>query len=401
MFYTFNTGTAVLLYHQFKQVQNIFRNKISQPRQYLYTIIAVLLVSTACYGLHAVIGYRTVALILLVTVSLIAMVFEIYPVLLAAVLSALIWNFFFIEPKFTFHIHSTEDALMFSMYFIIALLNAVLTVNIRQQDKIEQRKEEKENTLKLYSTLLNSLSHELRTPIATIIGATDNLQNNSEKLSDQNKNELLTEISKASLRLNTQVENLLNMSRLESGMLQLKKDWCDVSELVYDVVNRLKDAAGQHHLQIDINESMPLFKIDLGLMEQVIYNLLSNAYFYTPAGSTIRIKVDFDHHEAGHFENEHSEDVSLVKDKSIDSLRITIEDNGPGFPPEEIYHIFDKFYRLKNSRTGGTGLGLSIVKGFVEVHDGLVIAENVPTGGARFTLIIPAETSYLNNLKNE
>ena len=122
------------------------------------------------------------------------------------------------------------------MYFVIALVNAVLTFKIRQIEKAARQKEEKAHTVKLYNTFLNSLSHELRTPIAAIIGATDNLQNNSAQLSPQNKNELVTEISKASFRLNQQVENLLNMSRLESGFIQPKKDWCDINELIYDAV---------------------------------------------------------------------------------------------------------------------------------------------------------------------
>ena len=382
-------------------MQKLFLNKINKTRQYLYAILAVLVVASICYGLSSYIGYRTIALVLLVTVSLIAMFFDILPVLLASVLSALIWNFFFIPPKFTFRIGSTEDALMFLMYFVIALLNAALTFKIREREKTVQKREERENTLKLYSTLLNSLSHELRTPISTIIGATDNLQTNPGKLSEENKKDLISEISKASLRLNAQVENLLNMSRLESGMLQLKKDWCDINELIYDVVNPLKEASKQHTVLIDIKENLPLFKLDFGLMEQVLYNLLSNALLYTPAGSVIHIYVDFDHHESGHFEKDEQNKLDLIIDKKEDALKIILEDNGIGFPPEELYTVFDKFYRLKNSRTGGTGLGLSIVKGFVEVHGGMVIAENVPTGGARFTIILPAETSYINNLKNE
>jgi two-component system sensor histidine kinase KdpD len=373
------------------------KRKISKPQQYIYVILTVLAVSLLCYGVSNYVGYRTIALILLVTVSLIAMFFDIYPVLLAAVFSALTWNFFFIHPKFTFSISSTEDILMFLMYFIIALLNAVLTYKIREREKIEQRKEEKENTLKLYGTLLNSLSHELRTPISTIIGATDNLQTNSANLSEENKSELISEVSKASLRLNSQVENLLNMSRLESGMLQLKKDWCDINELIYDAVNHLDDVTKNHKLIIDIKENLPLFKLDYGLMQHVLYNLISNAAIYTAAGSEIHILADFDHHESGHFDH----DGQLVKESSVDSLKIIIEDSGNGFPEEELYNVFDKFYRLKNSRTGGTGLGLSIVKGFVEVHDGRVYLENRAKGGARFTILIPAETSYLNSLKNE
>jgi len=177
-------------------------NKISRPRQYLFSVLMVCIISAICYGLSTYIGYHVVGFILLLTVSLIAVVFDILPVLLTALLTALIWDYFFIPPHFTFYVSSTEDMIMLLMYFVIAMINAVLTYKIRQVEKIAMQKEEKANTVKLYNTLLNSLSHELRTPIATIIGATDNLQNNSSKLTPQNRYDLIAEISKASFRLN-------------------------------------------------------------------------------------------------------------------------------------------------------------------------------------------------------
>ncbi len=365
---------------------SIILNKLNKTKQYILSLLFVSLVSVICYFLSGYIGYHVVALLLLVTVSLIAMFFDILPVLLAALLSALIWDFFFIPPHFTFAVNSTEDLLMLLMYFIIAMVNAALTYKIRQIENEANKKEEKEKTVLLYNTLLNSLSHELRTPISTIIGATDNLLTESDKLSDKNKNELLTEVSKASLRLNRQVENLLNISRLETGFIKPKKDWCDINELVYGVVNRIKENYDNHPINVQIKENLPLFKLDFGLIEQVLNNLIYNAIQYIPKYSIISI-------------------IIFCKDEK---LILIIEDNGNGFPEDEIDKVFDKFYRLKNSNTGGTGLGLSIVKGFVEVHNGTIKLENIPeglsadkAGGARFTIEIPAETSYINNLKNE
>ena len=358
---------------------NIITRKISTPKQYLISVALVLIVAGLCYLLPSEVGYRVVAMVLLVAVSLIAMFFDILPVLLAALLSALVWDFFFIPPRFTFSVSSTEDALTLLMYFVIAMVNAALTYKIRQIEKQANKKEEKENTLKLYNTLLNSLSHELRTPIATIVGATDNLQTDNAKLSDTNRKELLNEISKAGLRLNRQVENLLNMSRLESGFIELRKDWCDVNELVHAAVNGVKENHEQHPIVVHVPDDMPLFKLDFGLMEQVLYNLLLNATLYSPKYCSIAILA------------------SNVDDK----LKLVVEDNGNGFPQDEINKVFEKFYRLQNSKTGGTGLGLSIVKGFVEAHNGTIRLENLEGGGARFTIEIVAEVSYLNSLKNE
>jgi two-component system sensor histidine kinase KdpD len=346
--------------------------------QYLISIALVLLTATACFLGNPFIGYKTVALLLMVSVSIIAMLFDILPVLCAAILSALIWNFFFIPPILTFHIDNTEDVLMFLLYFIIALVNAVLTFKIRKEETKVRHKEEKENTIKLYNTLLNSLSHELRTPISTIIGAVDILKENNKKISTSNQTELLNQIDIASIRLNRQVENLLNMSRLETGMLKPNLDWCDTNELINDVINKFSFGFKQN-IVFQPLESLPLLKFDRGLIEQVLQNLVHNAINYTPETATILIEATL---------------------KSGNCL-IKITDNGNGIPESKLPYIFDKFYRLPQTKTGGSGLGLSIVKGFVEAHNGNIKVMNVATGGLSFIVELPVEASYINNLKNE
>lgn len=373
-------------------------SKTSTLQQIFTSNGLVILVAAICYFFSDLLGYRSVALILLLVVSLIAIVFDIIPVLIAATLSALIWNFFFIPPRFTFHIGSAENGFLFLMYFVIALVSSVFTNRIRKAEKQLREKEEKEKTVRLYNTLLNSLSHELKTPIATIIAATDNLLDESSKLSDNNRKELAENISVASLRLNQQVENLLSMSRLESGFIQPKKDWCDITELIYSVINRLEHQLKNHKVHITIEEDLPLYKLDYGLIEQVLYNLLYNASIYTPEYADIFIRAN-NTTEKIYLLDANTKEHSPLKDVSS-CLTLVIEDRGPGFPGSEIEKVFDKFYRLSNSKTGGTGLGLSIVKGFVEAHDGIIVLDNVPHG-ARFTIQLPAETSYINNIDNE
>lgn len=306
------------------------------------------------------------------------MLFDILPVLVASILSALIWNFFFIPPIFTFHINNAEDLLMFLLYFFIALVNAVLTFKIRKEEKKVRDKEEKEKTIKLYNTLLNSLSHELRTPISTIIGAVDTLKENKGEISEENQTVLLNQIDIASIRLNRQVENLLNMSRLETGMLKPKFDWYDINELINSIIQKLDESDAQK-ITFEQNESLPLFKFDRGLIEAVLQNLVHNAINYTPKSSSIKIEV--------------------LNDSAYCYIRVI--DNGKGIPESEINFLFDKFYRLPDTKTGGSGLGLSIVKGFVEAHNGKVKVENNALGGATFTLHLPIESTYINKLKNE
>lgn len=334
--------------------------------------------SVVCFGLSDLLGYRVVAFILLVTVSIIAISFDILPVLLSAALSAFIWNFFFIPPRFTIHVGSTEDTILLIMYFVIAMINGVLTYKIRQVEKSARLKEERANSVKLYNTILNSLSHELRTPIAAIIGATDNLQTNTH-LTNDDKQELIGEISKASLRLNQQVENLLNISRLESGHIQPRKDWCDVVELVYEVVKHVEENHPARKINISINPDMPLCELDKGILDQVIYNLLSNAAIHTAQKCTI--------------------DISVMC--HADLLQIIITDTGAGFTGIDHKDVLYKFSRYKNRETGGSGLGLSIVKGFTEALGGTIeLQKNIPSG-TKFIISIPVKTNFFRMTEHE
>ncbi len=151
------------------------------------------------------------------------------------------------------------------MYFVIALVNAVLTNKIRKAEEVSRQKEERMENIRLYNTLLNSLSHEFRTPIASIIAATDMLMMPPEIVGAGIKSNLVAEISTASMRLNRLVENLLNMSRLESGHLEIKKDWCNIKELAEAVVQRLEDYLKSFTVKIDIPDNFPIFKMDLWL----------------------------------------------------------------------------------------------------------------------------------------
>jgi two-component system sensor histidine kinase KdpD len=353
--------------------------KYSKKNQYLISIVLIVLSAVLCFFSVDFIGYRAVALILLVVVSINAILFDIFPVLLSALLSALIWNFFFIPPILTFHIGTPEDGLMFLMYFVIASINAVLTYKIREVERKERDEQEKAKAIKLYNTLLNSLSHELRTPISTIIGAIDTIKDNQTKLSENDRYELYSEIAIASNRLNRQVDNLLNMSRLEAGFIQPKKDWCDLNELVFSAIKDNENDVQHHKIVFTPKENMPLVKIDCGLTEQILFNLIHNAIQHTPKNTTITIQLD---HNLTH-------------------CFIEVFDNGKGFPKNEMDNVFDKFYRLKQTATGGTGLGLSIVKGFTEAMNGKVLLDNLKEGGARFLIKIPCEFSKNTNLENE
>jgi two-component system sensor histidine kinase KdpD len=230
---------------------------------------------------------------------------------------------------------------------------------------------------RLYKSLFNSISHELRIPVATIMGSSDTLL--SGEFDKDTNMHLYIEINKASERLNRLIDNLLNMSRLESGRITPKLDWHDVNDLANKVIVVLKNELEKFNLEISIPDDMPLVKIDFGLMEHVLHNLVLNATQYSKPGTTIRIKMYYDHQ----------------------SFIMQVMDRGPGFPPDELQNVFNKFYRLDGSISGGTGLGLSIVRGFVQAHNGNVTIENRKNGGSIITVKIPAEIHDMKNIKLE
>lgn len=227
---------------------------------------------------------------------------------------------------------------------------------------------------RLYKTLFNSISHELRIPVATIMGASDSILNSSNSMEVHSA--LCQEIFTASLRLNRLIENLLNMTRLESGHIRVRLDWYDINDLINKVTEDLKDDLEPFSLKIIIPDEMPLIKIDFGLMEQVLYNLLLNSTQYAPVSSEITLKTGYC-------------DRKLI---------VEVIDNGPGLPETHIKNIFNKFFRIEGSRAGGLGLGLSIVKGFIEAHNGEITAENNAEGGAKFSILIPSEKPVMKYL---
>lgn len=350
--------------------------KISITWQYIIALLVVIIAALLCHQLAPSLGYYFVAFIFLILVTILAIFLTTGPVLFASLLSLLVWNFFFIPPYHTLHIEKTEDILMFGMFGLVVIMNGIFTARVRRQEQRASEARFLEESDRLYKTLFNSVSHEFRIPVATILAASDALLNSSEKT--EMNDALAHEIYTATVRLNRLIENLLNMSRLESGRLSPRLDWCDVSDLVYKVVNDLKEDLKVFSLKINIQDNIPLVKFDFGLMEQVLYNLLYNAIHYAPATS----------------------EISIVAGHSKGNLVIRVMDRGPGFPAEALENVFDKFYRADEKGTGGLGLGLSIVKGFTEAHKGYVVAENRPGGGAEVKICIPTETIDMNDISN-
>ena len=221
---------------------------------------------------------------------------------------------------------------------------------------------------RLSNALLNSISHELRTPLAAITSATGALAESQPKDGGFDR-KMVAEIQEAATRLNRLVGNLLDMTRLESGHMKLRREWCDLADLASVALRQLEKELARHPVTNNLPRGLPLVQIDFVLMEQVLVNLLLNAALHTPPGTRVILSA-----EVG------AKDIAL-----------SVADNGPGIAPEALPHLFNKFYRAPGAAAGGSGLGLSIVKGFVDAHGGQVSAQNRPGGGAEFTVRLPLQ----------
>ncbi|MCG3146757.1 MAG: Sensor protein KdpD [Verrucomicrobiae bacterium] len=467
---------------------------------------AVGAVTLVSWLLQEVTGYWAIALVYLLAVVLLAMVLNRWAVLVVATLSAVLWNFLFIPPVFTFHISHVHDLMMFFMYFVVALSMGHFTNQLRVREAAERRRERRtaalnrllesvtastsladglgravkevdalfvahttilldgaphatstfqpdekelavamwalqneqiagrftetlpeatamylplrqhgvlgvrfaerttltmnerdlletmagqiavmiesyrlmeqaheariaEESEKLHRTLLDSVSHELKTPLAVIRAATEGL---ATQLDDVPLGKtFIDEIHAANRRLERIVTNLLEMTRIESGKTPLNPEWGEVRELLESAVDQLANEISRERIRLQLPDNLPLVRLDFGLIEQALCNLLINAVQHSPAGTPVEMAARLD---AGR-------------------LELEIRDHGTGLTPGEEKKIFEKFYRGANSKTGGSGLGLSIVAGIARAHGGEAFAANHPTGGATFTLRLPVETN--------
>ena len=218
---------------------------------------------------------------------------------------------------------------------------------------------------KLHRTLLDGVSHELKTPLAVLSAAVENLAGADEPT----RNSLAAEIRTAARRLNRLVNNLLDQTRLESGALKPHLDWCDGHDLVNAAIDGVSDSLTGHPFEADIPKDLPLFRADAALMEQVIANLLLNSALHTPPATPIFLTAGVDTAKARIF--------------------FTVADRGPGLPPAMRERLFQKFQRGDAAKAGGLGLGLSIIRGLVTAQGGDVVAGENPGGGAVLTVYLP------------
>ena len=305
-------------------------------------LIAVTTVLTAL--LVSMIELGNVGVIYLLPVFIVAVRWGLIPALICAVVSVGASAFFFYPPIFSFKAQNWDNQVDLVLFTIVAVVTSHLASRLRRQDEVDRLRE----------ALIGSVSHELRTPLASILGASSVIANAPNVKSDPHLSTLANVVREEAERLNHDIQNLLDATRISSEGIRPKREWIDPADIVNVAIERRVRTLGAHKVRVKIADSIPLFQGDPVLFDQAIGQVLSNAAKYSPPHSEIAVDI-------GH-EN--------------DQIVFSVSDHGTGMTPEDQKRWGDRFYRnerLANTTTG-SGLGIWIAKAFLEASGGSIIA---------------------------
>ena len=308
-----------------------------------------------------------VVMVVLLGVAVVSMRFGYGPSLLAALLSALAFEYFFLPPYFSLAIANVHHVVTFGVMLTIAFVISHLAQSVRDQAERARRADLVAQTELQRNALLSSVSHDLRTPLAVITGSTSALLSPHAPVDERARRALLESAFREARRLDRLVRNLLDMARLEAGELRIKKELQPVEEVVGAALNCLEERLRGRDVEVDIPDDLPLVAFDSVLVEQVVINLVENAAKYTPADSPIELSAS-------------SSDGEVV---------VEIADRGPGVPEQDKERIFEKFYRVRAGEGGGVGLGLAICRAIVGARGGRIWVSERAGGGSSFRFTLP------------
>lgn len=350
--------------------------------------VALTTVLLKLIGTH--VNSTTVALALLLNVLFIATRWGSLPALVASVMAMLCFNFFFLPPFGTLTIAATDNWIALTAFLLTAVTAGQLSARAKKRaEEAESGRQEIERLYaelrdaferashaealrqseKLKSALLDAVTHDLRTPLTSIKASITTLLDETKQHSDleepitldrESRIEMMEVIDQESDRLNRFIGGLIELARIEAGELQLRRHWGTVDDIISTALARAENVTRHHLVELQIESELPVVRVDERAVSEVIYTLIENAAKYSPEGTTIRIIAD----RSGE-----------------DSIRMAVEDEGPGIPGHLRQRVFDKFFRARSTsdinahEPSGTGMGLAIAKGIVEAHDGEIWIE--------------------------
>jgi len=292
--------------------------------------------------------------------------------ILAAVLGILCFDFFFVPPYLTLVVDDPQYLLTFAVMLLVGVVISSLAANVRRQAGLAAEAQLHAEKERLRNSLLSAISHDLRTPLSAMLGASSSLADEDSKLDAESRRALSRDILEASRRMHELVNKVLEMARLQSGRIELKLEWYPLEELVGSVLLRLKEPLQNRPVSVELPDESPWMSVDGRLIEQVLANLIENAVKYTPDATPIHISAKRDG----------------------ETLEVAIADEGPGLAAGTEEQVFEKFYQARREGAGGVGLGLTICRIIVEAHGGTIqAAPSGPGRGARFVFTLPVKGS--------
>lgn len=372
---------------------------------YAIAALGIMAATAMLHPFHREVNSTTVALAFLLDVLFSAILWGSGPALVASVLGMLSFNFFFLPPVKTFSIADPQNWIALATFFITAIAVGQLSARAKRRAKeAESGRQEIERLYhelrdaferashaealrqseKLKTALLDAVTHDMRTPLTSIKASATVLLDEARKhasaqhpftLDDESRQEMLEVINEESDRLNRFIESLLELARIEAGELHLRHRWGAVDEIIGMARERAKSHTRGRAVVLDIEEELPLVRVDPKAVAEVVYTLIDNAAKYSPADTSIRI---------------------VAQRSGDEMIQIAVEDSGQGIPAHLRERVFDKFFRaMRDGDTGarqppGTGMGLAIAKGIVEAHGGSIRIETVAVGqGTRVVFTLP------------
>jgi two-component system, OmpR family, sensor histidine kinase KdpD len=289
----------------------------------------------------------------------------------ASVLSVAALDYFFVPPRGRFTVDDAQYLLTFAIMLAVSLVISGLVRGIRMRASAQAALEIEGEKERIRSALLASISHDLRTPLAVMASASSSLAQNAERLSVEERRTLATGVFEQSRELSERVNKILQMTRLETGEMKVERDWASIGEIASSALSQLSERLSAHRVLVELPDDLPLVRVDAGLIEQVLVNLLDNAAKHTPAGTFIRVQAR----------------------RAQGEIVVSVEDFSSGIPEEDVERIFEKFNRARLTDGGkGMGLGLPICRAIVRLHGGKAWAERISGGGTAFRFTLPAES---------
>jgi two-component system sensor histidine kinase KdpD len=311
-----------------------------------------------------------IAMVYLLAVVVIALRYPRGPAIAASVIGVATFDFVFVPPRGAFTVDDIQYVLTFAIMLAVALVISRLVESVRRRAAAQAALSVEAETERIRSALLASISHDLRTPLAVMAGASSSLAESGERMDAQERRALAQSVFEQAREMSEHVAKVLQMTRLETGAIRIERDWAALGEIVGAVLARLSERMARHRVIVELAPDLPLVRVDATLIEQALGNLLENCAKHTPPDTIVRLRAQ-------------RRDADVV---------VSVEDYGGGLPERELERVFAKFHHGA-VEGGGTdiGLGLAICRAIVRLHGGRAWAERVAAGGTAFRFTLPLE----------